>query len=96
VFCDRYRNGHNEARRARRLVVSFVATVVNYEYLFYWYFNQDGSMEYEIKLSGMLSTNLLSAGEEASFFLFTYGQLLSHDGLFCHRLPNTACWSRPA
>ena len=58
-----YRNGHNEARRARRLVVSFVATVVNYEYLFYWYFNQDGSMEYEIKLSGMLSTNLLSAGE---------------------------------
>jgi Cu2+-containing amine oxidase len=58
-----YRNGHNEARRARRLVVSFVATVVNYEYLFYWYFNQDGSLEYEIKLSGMLSTNLLSAGE---------------------------------
>ena len=58
-----YRNGHNEARRARRLVVSFVATVVNYEYLFYWYFNQDGSMEYEIKLSGMLSTNQLSAGE---------------------------------
>ncbi len=56
-------------------MVSFVATVVNYEYLFYWYFNQDGSMEYEIKLSGMLSTNLLSAGEEASFFLFTYGQL---------------------
>ena len=95
-FVCRYRNGHNEARRARRLVVSFVATVVNYEYLFYWYFNQDGSMEYEIKLSGMLSTNLLSAGEEASFFLFTYGQLLSHDGLFCHRLPNTASWSRPA
>ena len=62
-FVCRYRNGHNEARRARRLVVSFVATVVNYEYLFYWYFNQDGSLEYEIKLSGMLSTNLLSAGE---------------------------------
>ena len=61
-----YRNGHNEARRARKLVVSFVATVVNYEYLFYWYFNQDGSMEYEIKLSGMLSTNLLSAGERAA------------------------------
>jgi hypothetical protein len=32
-------------------------------------------MEYEIKLSGMLSTNLLSAGEEASFFSFTYWQL---------------------
>lgn len=32
-----YRNGHNESRRSRKLVVSFIATVVNYEYLFYWY-----------------------------------------------------------
>ena len=30
-----YRNGHAEARRSRRLVLSFIATVVNYEYLFY-------------------------------------------------------------
>jgi Cu2+-containing amine oxidase len=37
--------------------------VVNYEYLFYWYLLQDGTIEYEIKLSGMLSTNMLSAGE---------------------------------
>ena len=26
-----YRNGHAEVRRSRRLVLSFVATVVNYE-----------------------------------------------------------------
>lgn len=26
-----YRNGHNESRRSRRLVLSFIATVVNYE-----------------------------------------------------------------
>ena len=26
-----YRNGHSEVRRSRRLVLSFVATVVNYE-----------------------------------------------------------------
>ena len=32
-----YRNGHAEVRRSRRLVLSFVATVVNYEYCFYWH-----------------------------------------------------------
>ncbi len=35
-----YRNGHAEVRRSRRLVLSFVATVVNYEYCFYWMFYQ--------------------------------------------------------
>jgi primary-amine oxidase len=35
-----YRNGHSEVRRSRRLVLSFVATVVNYEYCFYWHFYQ--------------------------------------------------------
>ena len=37
-----YRNGHAEVRRSRRLVLSFVATVVNYEYAFYHYFYQVG------------------------------------------------------
>ncbi|CAM9796367.1 unnamed protein product, partial [Ascophyllum nodosum] len=58
-----YRNGHSESRRSRRLVLSFIATVVNYEYLFYWYLMQDGRIEFEIKLSGELSTNLVSEGE---------------------------------
>ena len=31
-----YRSGHSEARRSRRLVLSNIVTVVNYEYLFYW------------------------------------------------------------
>ncbi|PNH05942.1 hypothetical protein TSOC_007756 [Tetrabaena socialis] len=30
------RTGHPESRRGRRLVVSHIATVVNYEYAFYW------------------------------------------------------------
>jgi len=68
-----YRTGHSESRRSRRLVLSFIATVVNYEYLFYWYFHQDGSIEYEIKLTGELSTNLLSEGEEEP----AYGTLVA-------------------
>ena len=35
-----YRTGHNESRRSRRLVLSFIATVANYEYGFYWYLYQ--------------------------------------------------------
>ena len=44
-------------------VIIAILQVVNYEYLFYWYFGQDGSIEYEIKLTGELSTNQLSQGE---------------------------------
>ena len=85
-----YRTGHSEARRSRRLVLSFIATVVNYEYLFYWYLLQDGTIEYEIKLSGMLSTNMLSAGEGPEP---THGTLVApgvnaqvHQHMFCARL----------
>ncbi|MDQ6803471.1 MAG: tyramine oxidase, partial [Actinomycetota bacterium] len=51
-----WRTGETEVRRSRRLVVSFVATVGNYEYGFYWYFFQDGSIESEVKLTGIVST----------------------------------------
>ena len=59
-----YRNGHNESRRNRELVISSIATVVNYEYLFYWRLKLDGSIDFEIRLSGELSTNLVSQGED--------------------------------
>lgn len=48
--------GHAETRRQRRLVVSCWATANNYEYGFFWYFYLDGSIEFEVKLSGILST----------------------------------------
>jgi Copper amine oxidase, enzyme domain len=35
-----YRNMHSEVRRSRRLVLSFICTVVNYEYAIYYYFYQ--------------------------------------------------------
>ncbi|CAN0232551.1 unnamed protein product, partial [Ectocarpus sp. 4 AP-2014] len=84
-----YRNGHNESRRSRRLVLSFIATVVNYEYLFYWYLMQDGRIEFEIKLSGELSTNLLSEGKSTP----QHGVMVApgvnaqlHQHMFCARL----------
>ncbi|GBF99493.1 copper amine oxidase [Raphidocelis subcapitata] len=60
-----YRTGYAEIRRARRLVVSFIMTAVNYEYCFYWYLQQDGTIAHEIKLTGILSTSLLTPREEA-------------------------------
>ena len=43
-------------RRSRRLVVSAIATVGNYDYGFYWYFYQDGSWEHEVKATGIIQT----------------------------------------
>ena len=46
-----------EVRRARRLVVSFHVTVANYEYLVYWRFYQDGSIECEVRATGIMVTS---------------------------------------
>jgi primary-amine oxidase len=50
-----------EVRRARRLVVSFHATVANYEYLVYWRFYQDGAIECEVRATGIMVTSHTAA-----------------------------------
>jgi primary-amine oxidase len=50
-------NGSSQSRRQRRLVISFFSTVGNYDYGFYWYFYLDGTIECEIKLTGVLFTS---------------------------------------
>jgi len=57
-----WRNNHTEVRRSRRLVVSFVATVGNYEYGFFWYFYQDGTIQHEVKLTGIVNTCAVAPG----------------------------------
>ncbi len=47
----------SEVRRSRRLVVSFHATVANYEYLVYWRFYQDGTIECEVRATGIMVTS---------------------------------------
>ncbi|MDH3602868.1 MAG: primary-amine oxidase, partial [Candidatus Tectomicrobia bacterium] len=77
-----------EVRRSRRLVVSFIATVGNYEYGFYWYFYQDGTVELDIKMTGILSTAATHADTPSA-----YGTMLApglyapnHQHAFCTRL----------
>jgi primary-amine oxidase len=50
-----WRLGTTEVRRSRRLVVSSISTVGNYEYGFYWYFHLDGTIQLEVKLTGVIS-----------------------------------------
>jgi primary-amine oxidase len=50
-------NGSVQTRRQRRLVVSYFSTVGNYDYGFYWYFYLDGTIEHEIKATGVLFTS---------------------------------------
>jgi primary-amine oxidase len=59
--------GTDETRRSRRLVVSFVATVGNYEYGFYWYFYLDGNIQLEVKLTGIVSPMAITPGDEPEF-----------------------------
>jgi len=50
-----------EVRRSRRLVVSSIATVGNYEYGFFWYFYMDGTIQFEAKLTGIMQTKGIEA-----------------------------------
>ena len=56
-----------EVRRSRRLVVSFHATVANYEYLAYWRFYQDGNIECEVRATGIMVTSHFPEGEQPPY-----------------------------
>ena len=54
-----------EVRRMRRLVISFHATVANYEYPVYWRFYPDGNIECEVRATGIMVVTHLPAGQQA-------------------------------
>lgn len=72
-----YRLDTAEVRRSRKLVISFIATVANYEYGFYWHLYLDGTIEFLVKATGILSTAGQVPGTKS-----LYGQTLNNDGLY--------------
>ncbi|UDY24805.1 primary-amine oxidase [Nocardioides sp. Kera G14] len=62
-----FRTEEVEVRRSRRLVISMICTVGNYEYGFFWYLYTDGSIEYEVKLSGVLTTGSWADEEKPKY-----------------------------
>ena len=83
-----WRTEEVEVRRSRRLVVSFIATVGNYEYGFYWNFYQDGTLELEIKLTGVANTTAVMPGETPKYGTEVAPQLNApyHQHIFNARL----------
>ena len=53
-----------ETRRQRRLVISFFATVGNYDYGWYWYLYLDGTIELEAKATGVLFASSYQPGSD--------------------------------
>jgi len=83
-----WRTGESEVRRSRRLSVSFIATVGNYEYGFFWYLSQDGSIQCEVKLTGIMNTTTLAPGEAAGYGVEIAPRLKApfHQHVFAARL----------
>ena len=73
------RSGETETRRSRRLVISFIATVGNYEYGFYWYFYQDGGIEYEVKLTGIMNSSGIAPGVKPKNGTLVAPQVVAHN-----------------
>lgn len=78
----------SEVRRNRRLVVSFFATIGNYDYGFYWYFYPDASIEVEVKLTGIIYTGAIADGQHPDHGTLVADNLYGphHQHLFCFRL----------
>lgn len=83
-----WKYGGSWVRRSRRLVISFWATVGNYDYGFFWYFYQDGSIECEVKLTGIIQTASLPPGEHSAYLGRVAPELAgqNHQHLFCVRI----------
>lgn len=59
-----WRTGQVFVRRNRRLVISCFTTIANYDYGFYWYFGLDGTIEFEILLTGIMSVRTMRGGDK--------------------------------
>jgi primary-amine oxidase len=83
-----FRTEATEVRRLRRLVISMIATVGNYEYGYFWYLYTDGTIEYEVKLTGVISTGALPEGERPAHGTLVAPGLYAphHQHFFCVRL----------
>ncbi|KAK5090098.1 peroxisomal copper amine oxidase [Lithohypha guttulata] len=78
--------------RGRKLIISHIFTAANYEYCVYWIFHQDGTVQLEIKLTGILNTYSMNPGEDTNGWgteVYPGVNAHNHQHLFCLRIdPN--------
>jgi primary-amine oxidase len=79
-------NNHNSSRRSRELVLSWIATVGNYDYGFNWIFHQDGTLEMRVLLTGIMETKGVDLSSESHNPApnMAYGHLVERNLLAVH------------
>ncbi|KAF2012117.1 hypothetical protein BU24DRAFT_425953 [Aaosphaeria arxii CBS 175.79] len=83
-----YRTGRAAVVRSRELVLQSIITVSNYEYILAFIFNQAGEIDYEIRATGILSTQPIDEGIEVPFGTVVHPGVLAvhHQHIFSLRV----------
>lgn len=83
-----WRTNRPEVRRSRRLVISSISTVANYEYGFFWYLYLDGTIQFEVKLTGIVNTGAVDTGDRPKYATLLDDNLIApiHQHFFNVRL----------
>jgi primary-amine oxidase len=83
-----YRTGRAAVVRSRELVLQSIITVSNYEYILAFIFNQAGEVTYEIRATGILSTQPIDEGVDVPFGTVVHPGVLAvhHQHIFSLRV----------
>lgn len=83
-----YRTGRAAVVRQRELVLQTILTVANYEYILAFNFNQAAEMHYEVRATGILSTQAIDEGLDVPFGTVVHPGVLAahHQHIFSLRV----------
>ncbi|TKA23632.1 hypothetical protein B0A50_07466 [Salinomyces thailandicus] len=83
-----YRTGRAALARNRELVLQSIITVANYEYILAFMFNQAGELNYEVRATGILSTQPIDEGLEVPWGTVVHPGVLAthHQHIFSLRV----------
>lgn len=83
-----FRTQNAVVARSRVLVLQTIVTVSNYEYIFAFQFGQDASIHYEVRATGILSTNPIDIGDKVPYGTVVAPGVLApfHQHLFSLRI----------
>ncbi|KAI7537519.1 putative copper amine oxidase [Hortaea werneckii] len=83
-----YRTGRAAVVRNREFVLQSIITVANYEYILAFQFNQAGEVDYEVRATGILSTQPIDEGLEVPWGTVVHPGVLAahHQHIFSLRV----------
>lgn len=83
-----WRTGRAVVTRDRELVVQFIITLANYEYIFAYKFDQSGGINVETRATGILNVVNIDAGKVSDYGTVVSGGVLAqnHQHIFCVRI----------